>query len=349
MITSLQQIVDQKLTVSTDEFNLPENIEVSKAIQVKLCDLGILDPTFGGDAQTPFGPVDKGDGRFGLNSRNALFEFCKLVKLKYVDRRVNPDLAKALIAAQPDTMMPIITTPDKKDDTGTQLAKKVLAYMLDKGYWIARSPNMYNIVYSEGMNGDGTLNEDVFNEWNDRRMVIRIAPGGKPQMLVNDQGTTEPGKFYTDRPMNPQGAARLAFGQYKAWCVGLHQGTQPALVQRDLLRVHRDLNKDGKRTNDMIDIGTTFGVNQHTTSRNKIPAFVGPFSAGCLVGRRYDYHLLFLKTIKQDVRYKLNNGYMFVSTLIAGDDLVKKQGVPVPRKAKSVDAPGGPFYKSFDC
>jgi hypothetical protein len=326
MPLSLQQIIDNKISITTDDLKNPENFPIGVEMQVKLCDLGLLDPSIGGDVTTPFGPVSKGDGQVGLNTRNVLFEFCRLAKIKYTDRLINADLATALLRAEPDTFLPLNLVTDKKDSSNTKLAKACLRYMKSKGYWIARSPKMYNIVYSEGMNEDGTLNADTFNEWNDRRMVIRIAPGGQPEMLVNDQGTTEPGAFYTNRPMNVQGAARLAFGQYKAWVIGLHQGKQPALVQREILRVHRDINKDGKRNStDPIDIGKNFGVNQHTTSMNKVPDFIGPFSAGCLVGRRYKSHLFFLKTVKSDVRYTMNSAYMFMTAVLAGDDLFKQE------------------------
>jgi hypothetical protein len=322
MPLSLQQIIDNKISITTDDLKNPENFPVGVEIQMRLCDLGLLDPSIGGDLATPFGPVSKGDGQVGLNTRNIIFEFCRLAGIKYKDRLINADLATAILSAQPDTFLPLKLTPDKKDSSDTKLAKACLRYMQNKGYWIARSPKMYNIVYSEGMNGDGTLNPDTFNEWNDRRMVIRIAPGGVPEMLVNDQATTEPGAFYTNRPLNANGAARLAFGQYKAWVTGLHQGKQAALVQRELLRVHRDINKDGKRNStDPIDIGKNFGVNQHTTAVNKVPDFIGPYSAGCLVGRRFKSHQFFLKTVKSDVRWMMNNGYMFMTAVLAGDDL----------------------------
>ncbi len=321
---SLQQIIDGGKAVTTDALNLPENIGAGLEIQTRLCDLGLLDPSFGGDLVTPFRPVSKGDGQLGLNTRNALLEFCKLAKIKYVDRTITVDLARGLTVAEADVFLPIQWNIHAGDDANTKLAKKLLGYLRSKGWWIARSPNMYNIVYVEGMNGDGSLNADTFNEWNDRRMVIRIAIGGKPELAVNDQATTEPGAYYTQHPLNPNGAARMAFGQYKAWVDGLHQGTQPALVQREVLRVHRDKNKDGKRSaDDPIDVGKNFGVNQHSISRTTVPDFVGPWSAGCLVGRRYNYHLIFLKTVKKDVRYLGNKGYLFVSAVLAGDDFVR--------------------------
>lgn len=174
------------------------------------------------------------------------------------------------------------------------------------------------------MDPHGAKNQDLLNEWNDRRIVIHILPGGKPQMIVNDQATTEPGTVFTRHPLNSQGAARIAFGQYKAWVDGLHKGIQPALVQRHNLRIHRDLNKDGFRSpSDPIHIGRTFGINQHSTHPNHVPELVNAYSAGCFVGRRYHWHLSFMDIVRNDVRYQHNKGYLFMSTVISGDDLEK--------------------------
>lgn len=328
MILTLRQIVDEKRTVTTDELNLQDNRAAATELQKKLVKLGLLDPLMRGSKTEPFGPSDDSDGIIGINSRSALYEFCRLAKIKYVDRQLSPKLTGKLIDAEPETFLPISWENHGNDSAQTRLAKRVLRYMDSKKYWIARSPNMYNIVYVEGMNDNGALNNDAFDEWNDRRLVIRIQSDGVPEMVVNDQSTTEPGKSYTLNPLNPLGAARIAFGQYKAWTVGLHQNTQPALVQRGDVRVHRDIDKNGKRNaSDPIDVGNWFGINQHTTRVDRIPSFVGPYSAGCLVGRRFKWHMQFLHTVKKDVRYKRNASYLFVTAVLAGDDLVKKQPV----------------------
>lgn len=318
----LQQIINNGRSISTDELNQLVHRPAAKELQTRLCDLGILDPEIGGDSKLPFGPIGKGDGIIGANSRAAISEFCKLAKLPYLEKQLTVKILKTLVAANPDTFLPIEFGNASDDTVSTRLVKRILRYMQTKGYWIARSPRMRNIVYVEGLNPDGTLNTDTANQWNDRRIVFRIAPNGRPEMLVNDQTTTEPGSHYTWNPLNPNGAARIAFGQYKAWAVGLHKGVQPALVQREKIRLHRDLNKDGFRSkNDPIDIGKTFGINQHSTRAGTPPEFVDSYSAGCLVGRRYAWHLSFLNIVKQDERYRQNQGYLFISTIIPGDDL----------------------------
>jgi len=328
MFTNLQQIIQSGRSITTDEINLPANRSAAMELQTRLCALGILDPEISGDVATPFGPISKTDGIIGTNSRAAIQEFCKLAGLPYLEKQLNINILTALLAAQPDTFLPIKTNQAASDTAGTRLARRLIRYMLKKGYWIARSPNMRNIVYVEGMNADGSLNKDEFNHWNDRRIVFRIAPGGNPEMLVNDQATTEPGHFYTWNPLNPKGAARIAFGQYKAWVVGRHKGTQPALVQREKVRLHRDLNKDGFRSKtDPIVVGKTFGINQHSTRPGTPPELVDSYSAGCLVGRRWAWHLSFLDIVKQDERYIQNQGYLFITTIIAGDDLAKNEPV----------------------
>lgn len=321
---SLQDFIDQGSSITTDDLNHPDHKNAALELQGRLCDLGLLDPVFYGTKTTPFKPVRKGDGLIGSSTRNALFEFCRIAGEHYVDKLLTVQLLQKLTEADPATFLPIDLVNRTDDDVPTRLAKRILRYLRRKNFWVARSPNMYNIVYVEGMSYNGKLNKDKFNEWNDLRAVIRILPGGKPDLLINAQATTEPGRFYTRYPMNSQGAARIAFGQYKAWIDGMHQGTQPALIQRGMVRVHRDRNKDGKRSNnDPIDIGDWFGINQHSTEPNVNPVTVDKYSAGCLVGRNYRSHLTFLAAVKKDVRYQLDKSYLFVSTVIPGDDLAR--------------------------
>jgi len=309
-----------------NELLLPVNVPLVEAIQTKLCELGILDPIIGGDKATPFKPVRFADGRIGPNTRNAIAAFSRYSRLAQPEGRLSPDLFQLLAAGSPEAVFPMQLNPVAGDSDQVLFAKRILRYMQRKGYWIARAPDMFNIVYVEGVDADGTPNADRFNEWNDRRCVIRILPGGQPEMLVNDQATTEPGHFYTQNPTNQRGVARIAFGQYKAWMDGKHRGVQPALVQQGPVRLHRDINKNGIRdAADPIDIGSNFGINQHSTSLYSIPDLVNKYSAGCLVGRRFRWHMSFLHIIRQDWRYATNKSYMFMTTVIDGVDLAKEE------------------------
>jgi hypothetical protein len=212
------------------------------------------------------------------------------------------------------------------------LAGRIIKYMQGKRYEIATGTKQFNIVYVEGMNADGTLNDNIPNCFNDRRIVIGFV-NGTPKIVGNWDATSEPGGFWTEHPMNPRGAARIEFGQYKAWQVGVHNGDHRALVQVDNITVCRDLNKDYKRTGDDYEQGT-FGINQHW-GYDMPSSDIGKASAGCLVGRTTVGHQEFMELIEQDSRYLAspiddesecdppNHIYLFASTIISGDNLLK--------------------------
>lgn len=196
---------------------------------------------------------------------------------------------------------------------------KIIDYMKSLNYQIDEGSEIYNIAYVEGVDKNGTCNIDLIDQWNDRRIVIQVVDG-TALMVGNWAATTEPGRHYTDRPMNPKGAARIQFGQYKAWSVGIHGNSFPheALIQVGPIAVCRDLNKDGFRTGDRIDTGL-FGVNQHST--NGKPPNIGAWSAGCLVGQSLSDHHDFMAIIKSDIRFKKNSKYLFQTTIIDGSKL----------------------------
>ena len=135
-------------------------------------------------------------------------------------------------------------------------SKKILDYCKDKKYPIGN----FNIIYIEGCDIDARLNDDTFNQFNDVRSIFN-----SQKCLDCWQATTEPGAWYTDNPMNPNGAFRIAFGYHKdAWEIGLHGNSEPheALVQVEEVLGYRDYNRDGMRTGDFLDKGL-FGINQH--------------------------------------------------------------------------------------
>jgi len=187
-------------------------------------------------------------------------------------------------------------------------------------YQVFRGKDELNVIYVEGMNTDGSLNDDKPNHFNDVRMVIGFE-GGMPAIIGKWQATTEPGFHYTDNPMNPNGAARIAFGQYRSWQTGIHGYAEPhkALVQVAPVPVHRDYNRDMMRTGDDIFEGN-FGINQHhgfDHPQNDIHTA----SAGCLVGRTRAGHDQFMKMIKSDRRYQLDRNFIFTTTIIPGNKL----------------------------
>ena len=192
---------------------------------------------------------------------------------------------------------------DRLKDKG----KKAIQLMRDRGMRVLP----YNIIYFEGINTDlSTLNNDALDHWNDVSTII----GEDGTVYFCAQATTEPGREYTDNPLNPKGAFRIALNtQFKnCWRLGDHKG-QDALVQCDTIWGHRDKNKDGFRTGDTIDTGDHFGINQHTTSG--MPEKVGFWSAGCLVRRSVEDHKEFMRLCRA-------MGYRFFDTVVFDGKLI---------------------------
>jgi lysozyme family protein len=198
---------------------------------------------------------------------------------------------------------------------GNDLAGRIVSAAKEHDFWIARHKDCCNIFYIEGMDEDGSANANTPNQFNDLRVVIRCTAAGVPKIVGQWQATTEPSRYWTLRPMNPGGAARIAFGQWKCWNIGTHHNSHEALVQTAPLTVYRDKNKDYSRLDDVQDTGL-FGINQHwgyDLPKNDL----GNSSAGCLVGRMKKGHREFMALIKQDARYKAAGGsYKFMTTIM---------------------------------
>lgn len=209
------------------------------------------------------------------------------------------------------------------------LAKKIEAYYLANHWHIDRQPGAVNICYIEGANADGTPNADRPDEWNDRRIVFMYDEKGEPFIALNTTATCEPGTAATmsKEAQKLGGVARVQFGQFRVWKRGFHKNDplHPALVQRAPLMVHRDKNRDQKRTGDLISLAT--GINHHGNKprkgSTKPPKLVGFNSAGCPVGEWWSIHLNFIELTDRDPNYLADKEYLFYSAFINGDDFAK--------------------------
>lgn len=257
--------------------------------------VGLLDP-----------PID---GKFGQVSRWALDAFCDQTKIS-LEGTFTLEIADTLLNRPKDEVFPV--------NPGQDFAGRVISAMQNQQYWFNRHPKCLNIVYIEGCNTDGTVNANKPNEFNDIRLLISIEDDAIPKLMGVWEGTTEPGKYWTMHPMDPHGAARIAFGQYKSWVVGTHHlgkpSTHEALVQADNVTVYRDLNKDFQRIGDKIYTGM-FGINQHW-GYDLPKSDLGNSSAGCLVGRTKKGHKEFMSLIKKDPRYLASAAYRYVTTIL---------------------------------
>ncbi len=265
----------------------------NKQAQEILVHRGLLDPP--------------ADGKWGNLSKSALAKFEKLMGAS--SDGILDEAAKTSLRLAPP--LPPIEAEG--------LLRKITNYYQSKNYWIARGNDVFNICYIEGMYPDGRPNSDRLDEWNDTRALFQVHDNGVAHFVGSWAATCEPGAYYTFHRMNPAGAARIEFGQYWAWSVGMHGNSRPheSLVQVSDIRVRRDDNEDGMRTGDALVEGK-YAVNQHDGYDMKL---VGRASAGCLVGKSIDGHKEFMRWLKSDRRYKASNAYIFCTAVIPGDKL----------------------------
>lgn len=278
------------------------DIPLASQIQDRLSAFGLLDPP--------------SDGRFGPVSQWAFGEFLKRTELAG-KTALDADVARALLDSDPAALFPLKRT--------RTLAGRLVGALLAKNFWVCRHPEAVNIVYVEGMDMDGKRNPNTPNEFNDSRFVVKISRAGNPLLAGAWEATTEPGKLFTLGPeTNPDGAARIAFGQYKAWSVGIHRKgsktAHEALVQTAPIDIFRDLNRDFSRAGDRKFTGV-FGINQHA-GLDVPKTDIRKASAGCLVGRTTGGHREFMRLCRSDPRFASNNGYRFVTAVLAVADVL---------------------------
>jgi len=278
------------------------DVPLASQIQDRLSAFGLLDPP--------------SDGRFGPVSQWAFGEFLKRTELAG-KTALDADVARALLDSDPAALFPLKRT--------RTLAGRLVGALLAKNFWVCRHPEAVNIVYVEGMDMDGKRNPNTPNEFNDSRFVVKISRAGNPLLAGAWEATTEPGKLFTLGPeTNPDGAARIAFGQYKAWSVGIHRKgsktAHEALVQTAPIDIFRDLNRDFSRAGDRKFTGM-FGINQHA-GLDVPKTDIRKASAGCLVGRTSGGHREFMRLCRSDPRFASNNGYRFVTVVLPVADVL---------------------------
>lgn len=192
----------------------------------------------------------------------------------------------------------------------------------DRGFYLSRGVNAPNIVYIEGVDIDGDPNPNYIDEWNDVRALLVIEHNGKAYFQHIWTCTVNAGRYYTDNPMNPRGAANIkAPLQVWAWRVGRHitsSANQEALVQVKPVPVMRDRTGDGRTKDDRLEDWEIIGLNQHWGSGRK----VGRWSAGCLVGQSETTHDIFLNKVKAHRCYLVDRNYIF-GTIVLDNKFLK--------------------------
>ncbi len=187
------------------------------------------------------------------------------------------------------------------------LLSKLKGILRSKGYELYTKQNELNIV---GIRSESTIP----NAFDDEIHVFYKEAPLKWNYHVY-KVTTDPGTFWLRNPMQPQGTAILAQGQYKgAYEIGMHQGQYKALVQTKPVTVIRDYDRNAKL--DFINGSKSkgmFGINIHRASSNGITKQVDKYSAGCQVFANVNEFNEFMNLCD---RQKLIYGNSFTYTLI---------------------------------
>lgn len=175
----------------------------------------------------------------------------------------------------------------------------------------------FAICYVEGMDPDGTKNDNAPNEFSDTRILLQMTSAGFPKIIGRWEATTEPGKFWTQHRMNPAGAFHIRLGYQACWQMGEYHG--PALVQAAKIEGFRDSNNQMRRAGPIYR--GEFGVHHHG-GYDMPKGDIGRTSAGCQVGRSVAGHAQFMSYLRTDPRYMRDRGFMFGSTVLSYDQLM---------------------------
>jgi hypothetical protein len=153
----------------------------------------------------------------------------------------------------------------------------IQAVLSDQGFKIFSRPFELNIV---GVRADSTKP----NNFDDTINLFYKTDTGIWNFL-SAPATTDPGTYWLENPLNPQGTAILKHGQYlDGYEIGLHRGKYMALVQKRPVIVIRDYDRKAilDFDNGREDTGM-FGINIHHAQETGVTRLVDKYSAGCQV------------------------------------------------------------------
>jgi hypothetical protein len=154
---------------------------------------------------------------------------------------------------------------------------KVKSILRRKGYRVYTRPYELNIV---GIRSKNTRS----NRFDDEIHVFYKTSPIKWKYHVY-KATTDPGTYWLQNPMEPQGTAILAQGQYEnAYEIGLHRNLYEALVQKKVVAILRDYDRNARLDffNGKKETGF-YGINIHRALSEGKTKLVDKFSAGCQV------------------------------------------------------------------
>lgn len=133
--------------------------------------------------------------------------------------------------------------------------------------------------------------------------------------------TTDPGTYWLKNPSNPNGTAILKAGQYiDSHKMDMHRDRYMALVQRGLLTVIRDADKNGELNFKGKEDTGYFGINIHRAKEEGTVKYIDKYSAGCQVFANGDDFAMFMQMCE---KHRMLYGNNFSYTLINQEHIPK--------------------------
>jgi hypothetical protein len=188
------------------------------------------------------------------------------------------------------------------------MLRKTRNILKSRGYRIFENPYQLNIVAYRSKHVRSNRFDDeihVFYKNEQGQWVYHVFPA-----------TTDPGQYWLDNPLHPQGTAFLKKGQYvNSYAIGLHRGIYEAVVQMEPVTVIRDYDRKGIFNwfeSGSPDTGN-FGINIHRARQSGSTNVIDNFSAGCLVFADASDYDFFMKLAKV---HRSVHGNRFTLTLV---------------------------------
>ena len=150
------------------------------------------------------------------------------------------------------------------------------------------------------------IDQERFNDW----ITVSYLQDGRWNYFCFP-GTTDPGSFYLQQPLNVKGTAILKPGQYRgSHKIGRHKNYK-ALQQQANLTVYRDNNRDGYlNTANMPEDTGMHAINIHRSNAHRPSTVIGKWSAGCQVIQD-PVHFNFLMDLCEVSRERFGNSFSY--------------------------------------
>jgi hypothetical protein len=188
------------------------------------------------------------------------------------------------------------------------LVQRMIKVLRSKKYQVFYRPYELNIV--------GVRNANPRPNQFDDQLHIFYKVSNDNWVYGIYSATTDPGTYWLNNPLSPQGTAILQEGQYlNAYAVDWHRGKYKALCQRkEPVNIIRDYDRDTELdfTINKV-ISGYFGINIHRANKSGITYNVDKHSAGCQVFQNAADFDTFMSLCEQ---HKKLYGNLFTYTLI---------------------------------